>query len=79
MGFGPEEEGGILITPMALAHPLHPIRHVRSKPRNRRRNNCGLEDVFPVADLISGPSTQFIVLCIPCIIVAFQLIEISSF
>ena len=35
MSFGLEQEAGSLITPMALAHPLH---HIKSKPRNRRRN-----------------------------------------
>ena len=35
MSFGPEQEGGGLITPMALAHPLHPIN---SRSRNKRRN-----------------------------------------
>ena len=35
MIFGLEQEGGSLIAPMALAHPLHPI-HNRS--RNKRRN-----------------------------------------
>ena len=33
--FGLEQEGGILIAPMALAHPLHPID---SRSRNKRRN-----------------------------------------
>ena len=33
--FGLEQEGGSLITPMALAHPLHPIDNWS---RNRRRN-----------------------------------------
>ena len=32
--FGLEQEGGSLIVPMALAHPLHPID---SRSRNRRR------------------------------------------
>ena len=35
MIFGLEQEGGSLIAPMALAHPLHPI-HNRS--RNKRQN-----------------------------------------
>ena len=33
--FGLEQEGGSLIAPMALAHPLHPIDN---RSRNRRRN-----------------------------------------
>ena len=33
--FGLEQEGGSLIAPMALAHPLHPIHNMS---RNRRRN-----------------------------------------
>ena len=35
MSFGLEQEGGSLITPMALAHPLHPIN---SRSRNKCRN-----------------------------------------
>ena len=35
MIFGLEKEGGSLITPMALAHPLHPIDN---RSRNKRRN-----------------------------------------
>ena len=35
--FGLEQEGGRLIAPMALAHPLHPIDN---RSRNRRRNLC---------------------------------------
>ena len=35
MSFGLEQEGGSLISPMALAHPLHPID---SRSKNRRRN-----------------------------------------
>ena len=35
MVFGLEQEDGNVIPPMALAHPLHPIR---SKSRNKRRN-----------------------------------------
>ena len=33
--FGLEQEGGSLVAPMALAHPLHPIDN---RSRNRRRN-----------------------------------------
>ena len=35
MTFGLEQEGGSLIAPMALAHPLHPIDN---RSRNKRRN-----------------------------------------
>ena len=35
MLFGLEQEGGSLIAPMALAHPLHPIDN---RSRNKRRN-----------------------------------------
>ena len=35
MIFGLEQEGGSLISPMALAHPLHPIDN---RSRNKRRN-----------------------------------------
>ena len=35
MSFGLEQEGGSLIAPMALAHPLHPIDN---RSTNRRRN-----------------------------------------
>ena len=35
MIYGLEQEGGRLIAPMALAHPLHPIDN---RSRNRRRN-----------------------------------------
>ena len=34
-GFGLEQEGGSLIAPMVLAHPLHPIDN---RSRNKRRN-----------------------------------------
>ena len=46
-----EQEGGSLIAPMALAHPLHLIDN---RPRNRRRN-LWLDDVFPPDDLCSRP------------------------
>ena len=35
MIFGLEQEGGSLIAPMALAHPLHPIDN---RSRNKRRD-----------------------------------------
>ena len=47
MIFGLEQEGGSLIAPMALAHPLHPI--------DNRPETCGLDDVFPPDDLCSRP------------------------
>ena len=37
MTFGLEQEGGSLIAPMVLAHPLHPNDN---RSRNRRRNLC---------------------------------------
>ena len=39
MIFGLAQEGWSLITPMALAHPLHPIDN---RSRNKRRNLCFL-------------------------------------
>ena len=62
---------GVLITPIALAHPLHPLkagRGISAEP-------CGLDDVFPPDELGSGPCTPFII-CIPHIIVAFLLTKI---
>ena len=51
MIFGLEQEGGSLIAPMALAHPLHPIdNRSRNKPET-----SGLDDVFPPDDLGSRP------------------------
>ena len=66
---------GVLNTPMALAHPLHPIKR---RSRNKRRKTCGLDDVFLPDDLGSGPCTPFIIY-IPHIIAAFLVIKISSF
>ena len=57
MIFGLEQEDGSVITPMALVHPLHPIR-------SRSR----LDDVFAPKDLGSGPYTQFIIVYIASII-----------
>ena len=51
MIFELEQEGGGVIAPMALAHPLHPIDN---RSRNMRRN-LGLDDVFPPDDLCSRP------------------------
>ena len=53
MSFGLEQEGGSFITPMALAHPPHPIN---SRSRNKRQT-CGLDDVFPSDDLCSRSET----------------------
>ena len=52
MIFGLEQEGGSLIAPTALAHPLHPIDN---RSRNKRRKTCGLDNVFPPDDLGSRP------------------------
>ena len=49
--FGLDQEGGSLIAPMALAHPLHPIITVRGTGTE----TCGLDDVFPPDDLCSRP------------------------
>ena len=49
MIFGLEQEGGSLIAPMALAHPLHPI----DNSRGTGAETCGLDDVFPPDDLCS--------------------------
>ena len=46
------QEGGSLIAPMALAHPLHPID---SRGRGTSAETCGLDDVFPPDDLCSRP------------------------
>ena len=43
-----EQEGGSLIIPMALAHPLHPIN---DRSRNKRRNlwvGCGVSSWWPM-------------------------------
>ena len=65
---------GVLITPMALAHPLHPIK---SRSRNKRQN-LWVGCVFPPDDLDSGPGTPYIIY-IPHIIAAFLVIKINSF
>ena len=65
---------GVLITPMALAHSLHPIK---SRSRNKRET-CVLDYVFPPDDLDTGPCTPFIIYT-PHIIAAFLLIKINSF
>ena len=57
---------GVLITPMEVTHPLHPIS---SRSRNISTETCGLDDVFPTDDLGSGPYTPFIIY-IPYIIAA---------
>ena len=52
MGPGLEQEDGSLITPMALAHSVHPMR---SSSRNKRRNLCGFDDELCPDDLGPGP------------------------
>ena len=47
-------EDGSLITPMALAHPLYPIK---SRLRNKRRN-LRVDDVYPPYGISSGPETK---------------------
>ena len=74
MVFGLEQGVGGLITPMALPHPLHPIKAVRGISAE----TCGLDDVFPPDDLGSGPCTPSIIY-MPNIIAAFLLIKINSF
>ena len=61
MIFGLEQEDGSVITPMVLAHPLHPIK----TGWGTSAETCGLYDVFPPDDLGSGPYTQFIIIYIP--------------
>ena len=51
MIFGLEQEGGSLIAPMGLAHPLHPI----DNSQGTSAETCGLDDVFPPDDLGSRP------------------------
>ena len=46
MIFGLEQEGGRLIAPMALAHPL-PL----TTGRGTSAETCGLDDKFPPDDL----------------------------
>ena len=71
MGFGLEQGDGSLITPMALAHHLHPIRR---RSRNKHQvETYGLNDVFLSDDLGSSLYTQFIVINVPSIIAAFKL------
>ena len=66
MIFGLEQEGGSLIAPMALAHPLHPIDN---RSRNKRRNLWvgRLDDVFAPDDIGSRPEALclYIYICIP--------------
>ena len=64
MIFGLEQEGGSLITPMALAHPLHPIDN---RSRNKRRNlwnHLETDDVFPPDDHGSCPEALCWYICI---------------
>ena len=64
----------VLITPMALAHPLHPNK----TGRGISAETCGLENVFPPDDLSSGPCTSFIIY-ISYIIAEILVIKIDSF
>ena len=48
---------GVIITPMALAHHLHPIK----TGRGISNETCGLDDVFPHDDIGSGSHTPFII------------------
>ena len=64
----------MVITPILLAHPLHPIK----AGRGIGAETCGVDDVFPPDDLGSGPCTPFIIY-ISHIIAAFLLTKINSF
>ena len=59
MGFGQDQEDGISIIPIALAHPPHPIT---KRSRNKRRNLWfgWCVDVFPSGNLGSGLYTQLL-------------------
>ena len=65
---------GFLITLMALALPLHPIK----TGLGISADTCGLDDVFPPDNLASGPCTPFIIY-IPYIIAAILVIKIKRF
>ena len=75
MSFGLEHGRESLVTPMALVHALH---SVRSRTRNKRQNG-GLDDVFFLDDLSSGPEAKFISTYICRLMDAYQLLEISFF
>ena len=61
MRFGLEQEGGSLIAPMALAHPLHPIdNRSRSRRRNLRVGWC----VYSWWPLFPSRSSVLIYICI---------------
>ena len=75
MFFGLEQEDGSVITPVAMAHPLQPLR----KTSRNKHWNRGLDDVSPSNDFGSGPYTHFIIMYITSILAAFQVFEISSF
>ena len=68
MIFGLEQEGGSLIAPMALAHPLHPIDN---RSRRNKRRNLWFDNVFPPDDRGSRPEALcwyiyiYICMCIP--------------
>ena len=67
MVFELEQEDESVITPMALAHILHPLEACRGISAK----TFGLDDVFPPDDLGSGPYSQLRITYIPCIIAAF--------
>ena len=73
--FGLEQKDGSVTTPLALAHPLHPIK----VGRGISTGTYGLEYVFHPDDIGSGFYTRFIIVYMPCIIAAFWVNEISSF
>ena len=51
-----EQAEGSKITPMALAHHLHPLEGGRGI-----RTDDVFDDVFPYDELFSSPYTQFII------------------
>ena len=53
-------ECGSFITPMSLAHSVHPVRN---RPKTSAETS-GLDCVFPPDDLGSGPTTDFILVYI---------------
>ena len=75
IGFGVEQEDGDLVTPIALAHPFHPIK---SRSKNKQRN-------LSVGRCVSSwwpcfwSITQIIIIYISSTIDAFWITEMSSF
>ena len=65
MIFGLEQEGGSLIAPMALAHPLHPIHNrSRNKHRNLWVGRC-VSSWWPWFPSRSSAFIIYICMCIP--------------